>query len=233
MKKDQIFLAASVVALGLIVLKGAPLVDALNSNGKAATREAPIPKAVLSERVSVQAAGRGNPWINLSDGHELITSYRGAQPLIAALERNEARGLSLAAGDFDEDGMPDLVTGYSGPNGGIVTLLRGNVDSIYPNAPEAKQRKLEGTFTGAPFLSPAFVFGVPEEADFIGAGDFDGDSHLDVVAAARRSNRLYLMSGDGRGGLLQAKQIDLRGAVTTMLAGEINRSDGLDDVVVG
>jgi hypothetical protein len=150
-----------------------------------------------------------------------------------ALEQNRAEARSLASADFDEDGVPDLVSGYAGPDGGIVTIHRGNVDSIYPNAPEAKQRKAEGTFTDAPFLSPALVFSVPEAVDFVGAGDFDGDSHWDVVAARKGGDKLHLLSGDGKGGLGPAKQIEVAGGVTAMAVGEINRRDGLDDVVVG
>ncbi|HXU08286.1 MAG TPA: VCBS repeat-containing protein, partial [Blastocatellia bacterium] len=149
------------------------------------------------------------------------------------LERNQARPLSLCSADFDEDGVLDLISGYAGPNGGIVTLLRGNVDSLYPNMPDAKHRRAEGALTDAPFLSPAFVFDVPEAAEFIGAGDFDGDGHWDVITAARGSEKLYLMTGDGNGGLGEAKRIDLAGGVTAMAVGEINRRDGLDDVVVG
>lgn len=190
-------------------------------------------RARMSDEISVHAVGRGSPWINLSDGHELITNYSGPAELVRVLERNEARPLSLCTADFDEDGAPDLISGYAGPKRGILTLLRGNVDSIYPNDPEAKNRRAEGFLTDAPFLSPALVFGVPEAADFIGAGDFDGDGHWDVVTAARGSNELYLMSGDGKGGLHETKRIDLAGRVTAMVAGEINRRDGLNDVVVG
>lgn len=187
----------------------------------------------MSDEISVHASGRGNPGINLSDGHELIATYHGPAELRGVLERNEAQPLSLCTADFDEDGVPDLISGYAGAKRGILTLLRGNADSIYPNAPEAKDRREEGALTDAPFLSPAFVFDVPEAADFIGAGDFDGDGHWDVVTAARGSNKLYLMSGDGKGGLREPKRIDLPGGVTAMVVGEINRRDGLDDVVVG
>src|SRR3989442_7366439 len=117
--------------------------------------------ARLSKTVSVHAAGRGNPTINLSDGHDVLSSYVGPEELRSALEQNQAEPLSLAAADFDEDGVPDLVSGYSYNGQGIVTLLRGNVDSIYPNASEAKERKANGTFTDAPFLSPARVFDAP------------------------------------------------------------------------
>ena len=189
--------------------------------------------ARLSESVSVHAAGRGNPTINLSDGHDVLTSYVGPQELRVALEQNQAAPLSLASADFDEDGVPDLVSGYSYNGQGIVSLLRGNVDSIYPNAPEAKQRKAEGTFADAPFLSPARVFAAPVAADFIGAGDFDADGHWDVVAASRTRRSLFLFSGDGHGGFAAAQEIALPGAVTAMTTGEINRADGLTDVVVG
>ena len=189
--------------------------------------------ARLSERVSVQAAGRGNPTIHLSNGHDVLTSYVGPEVLRAALEQNEAEPLSLASADFDEDGVPDLVSGYSSKGQGIVSLLRGNVDSIYPNAPEAKQRKVDGSFTDAPFLSPAKVFGAPVAPDFIGAGDFDGDSHWDVAVADKTHNALYLLSGDGHGGLQPAKEIKLPGRVTAMTTGEINRLDGLTDIAIG
>jgi len=140
--------------------------------------------------ITVHAAGRGNPWINLSDGRDLPAGYTGAAELQQALEQNLARPLALASADFDWVGPPDLIGGYAGPGGGIIALHRGNVDSIYPNAPEAQRRKADGTYSDSPFLSPAHVFEVAEAADFVGAGDFDADSHWDVVAGARWSTAL-------------------------------------------
>jgi hypothetical protein len=148
------------------------------------------------------------------------------------LQRNEAEPLALASADFDEDGMPDLICGYGHSESGIVTWLRGNVDSIYPNSPEAQRRKTAGEFTDAPFLSPARVFALPIEPEFLGAGDFDGDGHWDVVAASRTSDALYLLPGDGSGGFGEARTVALPGTVTALVTGEINRRDGLDDVVV-
>lgn len=190
------------------------------------------PLARLSESISVHASGRGNPSINLSDGHDVLTSYSGPVELTQALQRNEAEPLALASSDFDEDGVPDLICGYGHSGSGIITLLRGNVDSIYPNAPEAQQRKAAGEFTDAPFLSPARVFGLPIKPEFLGAGDFDGDGHWDVVAASRTSDALYLLPGDGRGRFGEPRQIALPGTPTAFVTGEINRPDGLIDVVV-
>src|SRR6266446_5158442 len=109
----------------------------------------------------------------------------GALGLPQILENGRIQSTALASGDFDEDGVPDSISRYVSPSGGIITLHRGNVDSIYPNAPGAQQRKANGKFTSSSFLSPARAFAVPEAADFVGAGDFDADGHWDVVTAAR------------------------------------------------
>ena|GEM_PF-1075492 len=197
---------------------------------------APVGQAAparLSEQVSVSAAGRGGPYVHLTDGRAVLTSYTGAAEARAALERNEATPLSLTTADFDEDGVPDLVGGYATQQGGALTLLRGNVDAIYPNAPEAQQRKAAGTYTAAPFLSPAQVFALDTAPDFIGGGDFDADGHWDVVFASRGDASLHLLAGDGRGGFGPPQTIALRGAVTALTTGEVNRADGLTDVVVG
>jgi 6-phosphogluconolactonase (cycloisomerase 2 family) len=185
------------------------------------------------ERITLHATGRGNPWINLRDGHDVPTTYTGAADLEQNLEQSLARPLTLASDDFDEDGVPDLIIGYVGPDGGILTLHRGNVDSIFPNSLEAQQRKAIGTFTDSPFLPQARVFAMPETPDFLGTGDFDNDGHWDVVAAARGSSALYLLPGDGQGELRQAQRVDLPGRVTALVTGEINRRDGLADIAVG
>ena len=189
--------------------------------------------ARLSEGVSLHNSGSGNRGRSLNDGRELRASYVGPEDLIDALEQNGAQPLSLTSADFDEDGVPDLISGYSYAGRGIVTLLRGNLDSIYPNSPEAQQRRSNGTFTQAPFLSPGHAFEVTHAADFVGAGDFDGDSHLDVVVASRRHASLFVLSGNGKGELSPGKEIKLAGNVTALVTGEINRRDGLTDVVVG
>src|SRR6185369_16675644 len=112
-------------------------------------------------------------------------------------------------------------------------FMRGNVDSIYPNEPAAKQRLASGRFTQAPFLSPALLFDSPAAVDFVGAGDFDGDSHWDVVIASHSRNSLFLFSGNGKGSFAPAKETKLPGMATAFVVGEINRSDGLADIVVG
>ena len=169
----------------------------------------------------------------LPPARPLASDYVGPESVRQQLDGGLARPTALATDDFDEDGVPDLVSGYTGPNGGLLTVHRGNVDAIYPHSPEAKLRKAAGAFTDAPFLTPGRIFEVPAVPDFLGAGDFDNDGHRDIVAAARGGSSLYLFPGDGHGGLGAARSVALGGQVTAMIAGEIDRKDGLADLVVG
>ncbi|HXG68257.1 MAG TPA: VCBS repeat-containing protein, partial [Blastocatellia bacterium] len=176
--------------------------------------------------------GRGAAGINLSAGREAPTRYLGNEGLKRLLEQQQARPLALAAADFDGDGTPDLVSGYAAPGGGILTLHRGNVDALFPNAPEAKRRRAAGQSTDSPFLAAARIFAAPAAPDFLHAGDFDADGHYDVVAAAQGGSDLLLLRGDGKGRLGPAERIALPGAVSAMAVGEINNRDGLHDVAV-
>jgi hypothetical protein len=198
------------------------------SGGNAAA----VARARLGDSVTTEAKGRGKPWINMTDGHELVTSYKGSNELVGVLARDQARPLSLASGDFDEDGMPDLVTGYAVAGAGLVTLQRGNVDSVYPYTPEAKQRRANGDFTDTPFLSPAAVFDTAAVPEILLQGDFNADGHADLITGVLGSEEIYLLAGDGRGNLAPARGISLPGRVTALTSGEINRADGLTDLVV-
>src|SRR5262249_61836598 len=134
--------------------------------------------------------------INLTDGREIITELSGPKPLVEAIEENRAQPLSLASADFDEDGVRDLICGYEYQGRGIISLYRGNVDSIYPDSQQARTRHAADEFTAAPFLSPVRVFELPIAAEFIGTGDLDCDGHWDVVAAARGSHKPFVLPGD-------------------------------------
>src|SRR5215831_7749550 len=92
------------------------------------------------------------PSVNLRDGRELSPEYSGPSNLIQQLNDKEAEPRSLAAGDFDGDGMSDLAVGYAASSGGIIALYRRNVDALYPNSHEAQRRKEAGEFTDAVFL---------------------------------------------------------------------------------
>src|SRR5215813_2963339 len=114
----------------------------------------------------------------------------GAQPMLE-------RPLALAAGDFDEDGMPDLLTGYASDGAGAIKLRLGNIAAVYPSYRASKSAEPETV--DEPFHSAESVTQSPVAPEFIATGDFDADGHLDIVVADRDVERLYWMSGDGRG----------------------------------
>ncbi|MFY9608130.1 MAG: HYR domain-containing protein, partial [Blastocatellia bacterium] len=220
------------IVAGILIVKPLREKLMLARTSASTTVSEPSSPASWSDQVSVHAAGRGRPYINFGDGHDVLTSYETSATSEVS-GSSPAKPLAMASADFDEDGVPDLVSGYSASGAGMLNLHRGNVDSIYPNAPEAQQRKASGLFTNAPFLSPARVFDLSAAADFVGAGDFDADGHWDAVTANRGNNALYFSAGDGKGNFRPAERIELSGRVTAMATGEVNRADGLTDLVVG
>ena len=172
--------------------------------------------------VTVRAAQRGNPHMNFLDGHAISTNYVGASRMA------NAQPLALSSADFDEDGVPDLVSGYaSGDGTGMVTVHRGNVNALWPYG--------AAILNGSPpeFLPDAKVFSLPEQPDFIGVGDFNADGHWDIVVAHRGSNAMWILLGDGHGNFSAPQSVQLTGGVTALITGEINRADGMNDIVVG
>jgi HYR domain len=213
--KKQLAFAGLAVGLPLILITSAVLVGARASAGSLGA--GPLGKlARLSDRATVRAEGRGGPRLNLTDGREVVTAYTGDAEGLRFRQQNALEPLAMAAADFDEDGMPDLISGYAAPGGWVMTLHRGNVDAMFPNSAEAQHRKQRGEFTDAPFLSPARVFTLPEKPEFIGTGDFNADGHADVILCARGSNVLFMIPGDGAGSFGEFTMVPLFGTVTAM-----------------
>jgi uncharacterized repeat protein (TIGR01451 family) len=220
------FLLIAILGSSILLYKASASADKAKFNP-------PIRLAQLSDNVSIHSNTRVTPSISVSNGRDLITDYEGTERARAALQNNLASPAALASADFDEDGVPDLICAYRAPNGGIIALHRGNQDAIYPNTSQAQRRKAEGQFTDAPFLSAAKVFELPQAPDFVGAGDFDANGHQDLIIASRGSNALFILEGDGKANFGATKRIELPGAVTALATGEVNRADGLEDIVVG
>lgn len=123
------------------------------------------------------------------------------------------RALSLAAGDFDGDGHPDLALGAAA--GGLLVALdaQGRV-SASTRQPLSIETQL------------------PEPAVHLVSGDFDADGHLDLVAAGTGEAALSWLPGLGTGRFAGARTIPLPGPVTALLAADLNRRDGLTDLAI-
>ena len=136
MKKIYIFMiVGTLFIMGLALSGSITLVNsrtfAREEQAKHAANQATQLQASMPERapISVRANGQGKSQLALGNGREMATAYIGAETK-KELENHVARPLSLAAGDFDEDGVPDLVSGYAGPDANLLVIHRGNVDAI-------------------------------------------------------------------------------------------------------
>ena len=189
------------------------------------------PTTVIPSRVLAQIGDSARPWINLSPVRSVATEFLGAQSARMALAQQSAiRPLAIASADFDEDGAADFVSSYAHEGGGLFAVHRGNIDSLYPNSPEAQARKSRGEFTDSPLLPEAIVTESNVAADFLVAGDFDNDHHADLAAAS--ADQLHIFPGDGQGGFGSPRLIQLPGRVTAMIGGDFDQVDGVMDLAV-
>jgi hypothetical protein len=109
----------------------------------------------------------------------VFPSVSSAQPITFAKVVNIKAGAgprSVALGDFNRDGTPDVAVANASSK--TVTVLRGNGN---------------GTFTQTAIIlfstTPMFVV----------AADFDGDGKLDLVVTNSADSNIYFVHGDGAG----------------------------------
>src|SRR5688500_14587576 len=181
--------------------------------------------------ITVHAAGRGKPFLNLRDGREVSVNYSGDKQAAGALQSGAAQARSLASADFDRNGTPDVVAGYAFNGAGLITLQRGNPDAFAPSESSVSVR-MEPGYDPDSLLPGLDVYAVPVSPDFLVTGNFTRDAAKDVLFAAK-GGALFLMRGNGAGGLDSPQQIDLPGPVTALGAGEFRAADGFTDVAVG
>ncbi|HNG92522.1 MAG TPA: FG-GAP-like repeat-containing protein, partial [Acidobacteriota bacterium] len=63
-------------------------------------------------------------------------------------------------------------------------------------------------------------------------GDFNGDGTFDLVTAARGENQLHWLPGNGQGDFGNPTTVEVAGPITALTVGDVNRQDGLADVLV-
>lgn len=113
----------------------------------------------------------------------------------------------VAAGDFDEDGNPDLAVVCWG--GSVASVLFGNGD---------------GTF-GAP--TDLSVGSAPHS---VVVADLNGDGNLDIATADHNSNTVSILLGRGNGTFQNRRTTAVGGGPHSMRAGDLN-GDGIIDLV--
>jgi len=156
-----------------------------------------------------------------SDGNAVLataTLGAGTAALTWTNTQNPAtkpQPLSIAVGDFNGDGIPDLAIGNTGAGKSYLSILLGNGDGTFQAAK---------SFTGLPDNSAMIV------APFVTGGPLD---ILTVDSNASGTNNAALFIGDGKGGGTLQTPFSLAGiaSVTAVAAGDFNR-DGSEDFVV-
>ena len=99
-----------------------------------------------NERVTVESIEGETSYLKLRGNAKAVSVEYGAGTGVGELAGG-TRAHALSAADFDEDGTPDLIAAYATAGGGVVTVQRGNVDAVYPNSPEARERRAKGNST--------------------------------------------------------------------------------------
>jgi CSLREA domain-containing protein len=164
-----------------------------------------------------------------AQGSETLKRY-GALEVPAGEEQASVASSPRVAlvADFDADNINDLLVAHNDR----LVLQRGNVNAFAPQTQAAWEAIREGRFV-SPFERSTYSTSVPVGADFILSGDFNRDARLDAAFAARGDNSLYILEGDGKGSFSNLRRIETVGAITTLATGDVNRADGLADLIVG
>lgn len=173
------------------------------------------------EGPSVIARGRGNPHVSFEDGRPLGLIRDAAQyaPLRA-----------IGNGDVDSDGTPDLIAVDSG---GSIVVYRGNANAIYPNSAASWRSAADGSNAEGPFFRANQSSRFPIAPDEIAVGDFTADGLLDVIAFRYGDKFIYIAAGGGDGHFSNPVAYPVGGSITAFAHGEIGRSDGQTDLVIG
>ena len=163
---------------------------------------------------------------------------------------------SVAVGDFNGDGKPDLAVVNSYSNN--VSILLGNGDGTfqihvdYPTGAQPGSVAI-GDFNGDGKLDlavvnsysnnvsvllgngngtfqPAVSYGTGSGTGpaFVAVGDFNRDGKLDLAVANRNSTNVSVLLGNGDGTFQTAVNYDVGGAPTSIAVGDFNHDGKLD-----
>ena len=139
--------------------------------------------------------------------HKLNLQFSGEEP----------RPLAMVSGDFDEDGVPDLVIGYGVPTGGSIVLLHGNREAITPETETGLLSAGRHEYAD-PFLQRSEPILLTTAPSLLVSADVNGDGHLDLVYATQGGTQLNVMLGDGKGNFLPPIRTSVPGEITALSA---------------
>jgi CSLREA domain-containing protein len=161
-----------------------------------------------SGKIALLASGRGWPELTLQDGRELTNATDRDDDDDQQLPMVPT---ALAQGDFNNDGIADLVTSYSQTGGGEVEVRFGNGKGE--------------------FAAPIRTWLTAENPTALLADDFTGDGNLDLIIGYGDQPVVSYFAGTGQGTFEWQAEIDLGLTTAALTAGDFNQ-DGVLDLVV-
>ena len=159
-----------------------------------------------------RAAARARPRLERLEDRTVLSSVSFSLPTSFSVGPN-VEPESVAVGDFNCDGKPDLVTPDAFANS--VSVLLGNGDGTFQSA------QSYGTGTPTVYDFPVFV----------AVGDFNGDHKPDLVVANQNSNSVSVLLGNGDGTFQTAMNFGVGTAPVSVAVGDLNGDHKLDLVV--
>ncbi len=204
------------------------------------TVEALSRRPAVGTRLELDTAGPGRLLVSALEAseHRLRLAPARAQQVRGGASLQPAAAVALehpramAVADLDHDAMPEVLVVGAADGRGTLAVFAGNPDLLFPNAPEAVARRAAGAGRNGPFLEQATVVTLDREPRWVAVGDVNGDGHPDAVVAGDGEPSLLVLAGDGAGGLAAPEVLALPGRVTALAVADVNRPDGLDDIVV-
>ncbi len=152
-----------------------------------------------------RAATRRLPRLESLEERTLLSTVSFSAPATTNMFGGALQPESIAVGDFNRDGKPDLVT----PNafGDNVSVLLGNGD---------------GTF------QPTRFFAAGTFPWSVAVGDFNGDQKPDLVVANGNSNNVSVLLGNGDGTFQNAQNFAAGANPVSVAVGDLNGDGKLD-----
>ncbi len=171
------------------------------------------------------------------DGDDIDLASAWASWTGGVVGSRDRAGYGVAAGDVDDDGVPDLLIGAPDQGAGRAFLLYGS--GLAPG--HGSLAAADVSFTGEDSCDQAGID--------VAVGDFDGDGAADVVVAAKerycgqRAGKVHVLFGAG---LPTSGSVDLGTADVTIQGEEFNDAeegvrvaagdldgDGQDELIIG
>jgi hypothetical protein len=116
---------------------------------------------------------------------------------------------SIAIGDFDGDGRPDLVVANVAPSGSVAVLLAGRGHTF----------------------RPPHVYAAGQQPSCVAVGDLNRDGHLDIVTANFRGGDVSVLLGRGDGTFAPATEYPAGPGASWVAIADLN-GDGIPDLAV-